>query len=101
MKLWRLQNADVYKLYFAQRSLGKVTDETVMFHGCRTQDNEDSIKRIGFQVSCCKSGGSNFGTWFAYNANYSDSGYVYSDVDSWRHIFVCVVSRMHVVKDDP
>merc|ERR1719277_2605961 len=55
----------------------------------------------GFQVSHCRSGGQNFGTWFAYNATYSDSGgYVFGDEQGLQHIFVCVVSRRYVVKDD-
>merc|ERR1719221_842227 len=71
-----------------------------MFHGCRSQENEDSILRRGFQVSQCVSGGANFGTWFAYNASYSDSGFAYEDSDGIKHLFVCVVSEKKVVLDD-
>jgi len=74
--------------------------ETVMFHGCRSQANENSIIRNGFLISRCVSGGSNFGTWFAYGAAYSNGGYVFMDGDGRRHIFVCVVSYQHTVKDD-
>merc|ERR1712150_90641 len=62
--------------------------------------NEDSIKSIGFQVSRCSSGGKNYGTWFAYNAAYSDSGYAFSDQEGVRHLFVCVVCYAEVVRDD-
>merc|ERR1712154_183455 len=95
--LTRLQNANVF-----QRFAANETDEelTVMFHGCRSHTNEESIRMNGFQVSHCRSGGHNFGTWFAYNAKYSDAGYVFMDEEGFHHIFVCVVSRRYVVKDD-
>jgi len=46
------------------------------------------------------SGGAGFGTWFAYGAAYSNSGYVLADPSGVRHIFVCMVSDRYVVKDD-
>merc|ERR1712176_1036120 len=66
--------------------------EQIMFHGCRSEENERRILRNGFQVSSCVSGGPNYGTWFAYNASYSDSGFAFSDTDGIKHLFVCVVS---------
>ena len=97
-------------------------DVRVMFHGCRTKENETSIISNGFQVRSCVSGGSNFGTWFAYNAAYSDGGYVYREAPrrlkgasmtpGVASIFVCLVSQrkeheklhnpqvMHVVGQD-
>merc|ERR1719330_1008199 len=62
-----------------------------MFHGCRSLANEESIMAGGFNVSRCVSGGGGFGTWFAYNSSYSNSGYVLS-LEGTRHIFVCAVS---------
>jgi len=93
-ELIRLQNPRVYARYdtgFAN---------TVMFHGCRSQSNEDSIIAHGFDVSCCKSGGHRFGTWFAYGASYSNAGFVFVDRREIRHLFVCVVSSKHVVLDN-
>jgi hypothetical protein len=94
-ELIRLQNPWAYDRYdpgFAS---------TVMFHGCRSQANEDSIIADGFRVGCCKSGGHRFGTWFAYSASYSNNGgYVFFDEQEIRHLFVCVVSSKHVVLDD-
>jgi len=94
-ELIRLQNPWAYDRYdpgFAS---------TVMFHGCRSQANEDSIIADGFRVSCCKSGGHRFGTWFAYSASYSNNcGFVFVDGQEIRHLFVCVVSSKHVVLDD-
>merc|ERR1711971_269385 len=74
-------------------------DETIMFHGCRSQANEDSIIQNGFQVSKCSSGGRNFGTWFAYNASYSNCGYVYVEPSGVRHMFICAVSETYVLLD--
>merc|ERR1712232_1158833 len=54
----------------------------------------------GFDVNCCKSGGRKFGTWFAYAASYSNSGFVFVDRQAIRHLFVCVVSSKHVVLDN-
>lgn len=71
-----------------------------MFHGCRSQRNEDSILKNGFQVACCKSGGAGYGTWFAYNAAYSDSGFAFTDADNVKHLFVCIVSERCVAFDD-
>eukprot|EP00415_Alexandrium_ostenfeldii_P002529 UN2529 len=71
-----------------------------MFHGCRTASNESSIISHGFQVSHCRSGGNDFGTWFAYGAAYSNSGYVFAQHSGERHIFVCMVSDRHVKLDN-
>jgi len=95
--LSRLQNASVYRRFDTKEPH---EETTVMFHGCRSSENEESILANGFQVCKCRSGGQNFGTWFAYNANYSDSGYVFRDRQDLCHIFICVVSRRYVVKDD-
>jgi hypothetical protein len=94
VELRRVQNLPVYARY---RSIG---NETVMFHGCQTQANEDSIIRDGFQVSCCRSGGQGFGTWLAYGAAYSNGGFAFDDADGARHIFVCMASYNHTVMDN-
>lgn len=94
VELRRVQNLPVYARY---RPMGS---ETVMFHGCQSQANEDSIIRDGFQVSCCRSGGKGFGSWFAYGAAYSNGGYAFQDSDGVRHIFVCMVSYNHTVMDN-
>lgn len=75
-------------------------DHTVMFHGCRSEVNERNIVTNGFRVSSCLSGGRNFGTWFAYKADYSNIGYAFDDRKGWRHIFICVVSYYHTVLDN-
>jgi len=74
--------------------------ETVMFHGCKSAANEMSILREGFQVSRCRSHGTGFGTWLAYNASYSNSGYVFQDASGWKHIFVCIASHYYTVLDN-
>jgi len=77
---------------------------TIMFHGCRSPDSEADILAHGFQVTKCRSGGANFGTWCAYNAAYSNGGYALNE--PWqgfgqiRRLFVCVVSRRYVVRED-
>lgn len=90
----RLQNPNVHKQYDRQGG------ETIMFHGCGSGANEASIIDNGFQVTRCVSGGPGFGTWFAYDAAYSDAGYVFSDQSGLRHIFVCAVSYKHTVMDN-
>merc|ERR1712187_698498 len=90
----RLQNPELYSRYLRD------TGETLMFHGCRSMENEDSISKNGFQVSCCRSGGQNYGSWFAYNASYSDGGYAFTDGSGIKHLFVCAVSRQNVVRND-
>lgn len=94
VELTRLQNPAVYKSFD-----GGPDTETIMFHGCKSESNERSIIANGFQVRHCVSGGQDFGTWFAYNAAYSNSGYVFMDRHAVRHLFVCVVSSKHVVLD--
>lgn len=94
--LSRLQNRSVYE---ACQDCNGFGNATVMFHGCRTQANEANIVREGFQVSRCSSGGKDFGTWFAYGAAYSNSGYVYAN-GSERHIFICMVSDRYVALDN-
>ena len=71
-----------------------------MFHGCKMEANESAIVQQGFRVELCKSGGSGFGTWFAYNAQYSDNGYAIVDAACWKHLFVCLVSKHDVKRDD-
>jgi len=95
--LSRLQNATVYRRFASNHSDEELS---VMFHGCGSPSNEESIMRHGFQVSHCRSGGQNFGTWFAYNAKYSDAGYTFRDEKGVDHIFVCLVSRRCVVVDN-
>jgi hypothetical protein len=90
----RLENPRVRSRYLEGSA------ERIMFHGCRSQENETRILQNGFQVSSSVSGGPNYGTWFAYNASYSDSGFGFSDTDGIKHLFVCVVSEKHVVLDD-
>jgi len=92
--LTRIQNQRTYSRY---RGDG---DQTVMFHGCRSKQNEENIINNGFQVSKCTSGGRGFGTWFAYGASYSNSGFVYIDEKEVRHLFVCIVSYQHTVLDN-
>ena len=75
-------------------------DITLMFHGCKTLANETSIVQNGFRIDHCKSGGSNFGTWFAYVSSYSDGSFAFNDSQGWRHLFVCCVSKRQGKKDD-
>jgi len=88
-----IQNPKVQRRY---RSGG----ETVMFHGCRSQQNEDKILDNGFTVSACRSGGAGFGTWFAYNASYSNCGYAFTDSVGMKHMFICIVSYYYTVLDN-
>lgn len=74
-------------------------DHTIMFHGCRSSQNEASILEKGFRVASCVSGGTKFGTWFAYRADYSNRGYSFQDQDGLEHLFVCVVSYFYTVMD--
>mmetsp|Transcript_137179 Transcript_137179/g.273723 ORF Transcript_137179/g.273723 Transcript_137179/m.273723 type:complete len:449 (+) Transcript_137179:92-1438(+) len=92
----RVQNEEVYSRFKGINEPGL----TIMFHGCRSPANEDSIVRDGFLVSKCRSGGTNYGTWCAYAASYSDSGFVFQERDGLKHIFVVVVSRTKVVLDN-
>ena len=94
----RLQNPDAFHRYH-ERSSGS-GEPTLMFHGCKTQGNEDAIVQQGFRVDRCQAGGSGFGIWFAYQSRYSDAGYVFTDSTGWKHLFVCLVSRCDVKKDD-
>jgi hypothetical protein len=83
------------------RQLVQSGNVTFMFHGCKTEANEAAIVQQGFRVDLCKSGGSNFGTWFAYNSQYSDGNFAFNDANGWRHLFVCCVSKHQVKKDNP
>jgi len=75
-------------------------DVTLMFHGCKSAANEAKILQEGFKVRCCSSGGANYGTWFAYNARYSNSGFAFMDADGFMHMFICVVSYHYTVMDN-
>lgn len=94
--LTRLRNAQVYRRYAPHAGYG----ETLMFHGCKTAQNEASIIRHGFKVGHCRSGGANYGSWFAYNAYYSNEGFVYTDNSRVRHIFVCMVANTNIRLND-
>jgi hypothetical protein len=97
----RAYNPTTYSRYVqSSRKPSHHGREMLMFHGCRTQANENSILSTGFQVSKCTSGGTNFGTWFAYGAAYSDSNYAWDDNDGIRHLFLCIVSDRRVVLDN-
>eukprot|EP01059_Diplonema_ambulator_P007223 TRINITY_DN16715_c0_g1_i4.p1 TRINITY_DN16715_c0_g1~~TRINITY_DN16715_c0_g1_i4.p1 ORF type:complete len:358 (+),score=98.04 TRINITY_DN16715_c0_g1_i4:125-1075(+) len=89
----RVQNRMAYARY---KQATANSPETLMFHGCRTPQNESSIIDNGFQVSKCVSGGKNFGTWFAYNASYSDAGFAYVDGSKFTHLFICAVAQADV-----
>lgn len=91
----RLENPQVYRRYW-----GVTGRQTIMFHGCRSDQNEANILQNGFQVTRCVSGGANYGTWFAYDAAYSDGGFVYVDKNGERHIFLCVVSQDEPVMEN-
>lgn len=71
-----------------------------MFHGCKSLSNEKSIIENGFQIDRCRSGGTNYGTWFAYNSSYSDGSFALTDSSGWKHLFVCLVSRNGQRRDD-
>jgi len=75
------------------------TAQRAMFHGCKCIGNEHDILNDGFKVSKCISGGKSYGTWFAFNAAYSDSGFAFNDLDGIRHLFICLVSNAHVVME--
>eukprot|EP00756_Hemistasia_phaeocysticola_P013103 Hpha_TRINITY_DN15252_c0_g1::TRINITY_DN15252_c0_g1_i2::g.68083::m.68083 len=102
VSLQRIQNTAVYRKYDERRKTfsGAAAEETLMFHGCRQAKNEPSIISNGFQVSACRSGGANFGTWVAYIASYSDGGFTFDDALGVRHIFICVVLAGDIRLDD-
>jgi len=87
----RVQNKTVAQSF---RDTG---DLTLMFHGTRSQQNEKGVLDAGFQVSKCMSGGKGYGTWFAYAASYSDSGFVYMESNGVKHIFLCLVTKEKMV----
>lgn len=91
--LLRVENAQVYAAY------RETPGEMIMFHGCKTQQN-DAIVARGFDQSLCRSGGTNYGVWFAYNASYSDGSFAFTGPDGWRHLFLCRVSKDGLKKDD-
>lgn len=72
----------------------------IMFHGCKSTENEARIVHTGFQVTHCVSGGPNYGTWLAYNAAYSDGGFAFNDSKGIRHMFICRVSDAHIVMEN-
>ena len=94
-KILRVQNAAVYKA--THRDAGS---ENLMFHGCKSTENESSIVQGGFSVAKCVSGGPGHGTWFAYNSSYSDGNFAFNDAMGWRHLFVCIVSKHGLKRDD-
>ena len=102
----RVQNAACFLRY--RRCASGNGEPTLMFHGCSRGPhstplaNEDSIVQQGFRVNLCKSGGGSVvGTWFAYAASYSDDNrYAITDAAGWKHLFVCMVSKHDVRKDD-
>jgi len=103
----RIENQLVYQQYW-QEGLhdGKAKEECIMFHGCKTEANQTSIIKNGFQTKFGRSGiygaSRKDGTWFAYISSYSDGGgYVWVDSDGWRHIFVCLVLKAKALKDNP
>mmetsp|Transcript_10291 Transcript_10291/g.22725 ORF Transcript_10291/g.22725 Transcript_10291/m.22725 type:complete len:179 (+) Transcript_10291:105-641(+) len=69
----------------------------IMFHGCKTADNEKSITVQGFQVSYAKSGVP--GTWFSGTSNYSHQSFAFNDANAWRHLFVCLVTDADMKQD--
>mmetsp|Transcript_25363 Transcript_25363/g.58978 ORF Transcript_25363/g.58978 Transcript_25363/m.58978 type:complete len:452 (+) Transcript_25363:82-1437(+) len=95
LSLSRIQNASVFSRYLSSEA-----GETVMFHGCKRPLNEENILRDSFRVSCCMARGRDFGTWLAYNACYSNSGYAFDDADGWRHMFICIASHHYTVLDN-
>jgi hypothetical protein len=75
-RLERIQNPAIWARYVATTNRAH---EGLFFHGCRNKENEVLISRGGFDVKKCVSGGANYGTWFAYQAAYSASGFAYND----------------------
>jgi len=92
--LMRIQNPAVYSRFL------ECDGRTLMFHGCKTFTNERNILQNGFQVSCSRSYGPGFGTFLAYNARYSNGGFVYPGAGGWNHLFVCVASHYYTTLDD-
>merc|ERR1712187_136619 len=78
-----VQNEQVYRAYHARNHAHQTgpVRELFMFHGCRIPANEQLIVHNGFSVAKCRSGGANYGTWLAYVAAYSDSGFAFDHAD--------------------
>lgn len=96
-RIARVQNYETFEKFKGNEG------NTIMFHGCRTDGNERSIAFGGFQIQVCKSNRGGVlanGSWFAYAANYSDSGFVLSDANGICHIFLCIVSTREVLLND-
>ena len=97
-RLERIQNPEVYAKFVASHT----GSEGWFYHGCRQgMDAEISIIRGGFNVNRCVSGGANFGTWFAYNSQYSCGGYAFTDETRGMHLFVCRVATENPAMHTP
>eukprot|EP00759_Apiculatamorpha_spiralis_P008099 PhF_6_TR15067/c0_g1_i2/m.23682 len=84
-RIERIQNPNVWNAFHKEKPHRR------FYHGCRTLENENSIIQKGFDVKCCASGGQNFGTWFAYDPNYSLGGFAHIDENGHYHLFICDV----------
>ena len=95
-RVQRVQNAVAFRGYH------RSGEQTLMFHGCKTQANEDAIVREGFRADLCKSGGRGYGTWFAYASSYSDRSFALplAERTGYKRLFVCLVSKHAVKRDD-
>lgn len=102
MSISRVQNEAAYRRYWrrshADKPVNEPAKELMMFHGCRSQGNENSIVTKGFEART-RSGV--LGTWLAYIAAYSDAGFAFDDREgcgtcsSWQPQSVTCVWRTH------
>eukprot|EP01059_Diplonema_ambulator_P028341 TRINITY_DN47119_c0_g1_i1.p1 TRINITY_DN47119_c0_g1~~TRINITY_DN47119_c0_g1_i1.p1 ORF type:complete len:409 (+),score=156.70 TRINITY_DN47119_c0_g1_i1:50-1276(+) len=96
-KLERIQNYALWPFYALNRD--KITkangkhgcNEKMLFHGARVKANMDCIMKYGFDTRVANAGLCGTGTYFAVNATYSDSGYVYRAPDGTKEMFICRV----------
>ena len=95
VKVLRIQNEKIFKTF------SRDTAESIMFHGCKSEANEGSIVAHGFSLSTCKSlVNDQRGVWFSHTSEYSNRSFAFSDTNGWRHLFVCIVSKHGLLKND-
>eukprot|EP01060_Flectonema_neradi_P012002 TRINITY_DN1892_c1_g1_i5.p1 TRINITY_DN1892_c1_g1~~TRINITY_DN1892_c1_g1_i5.p1 ORF type:complete len:412 (+),score=80.54 TRINITY_DN1892_c1_g1_i5:64-1299(+) len=96
--LTRIQNYQLWPFYALNRD--KIerknkgvggANEMFLFHGTRVKANMDCIVNAGFDTRVAANGLCGTGTYFAVNASYSDSGYVYRHPDGSKEMLVCRV----------
>jgi len=95
--LTRIQNHALWPFYaLTRKSLADKykgdPNEKMLFHGARVRANMDAITNFGFDMRVAATGLYGVGIYFAVNASYSDSGYVFQNTDKSKEMFICRVT---------